>query len=108
MNTQNERERIIRDLVNTFGIRTDGVPFKIGNAENIADWHLAEVKRIVANTKISTLESIMVRGAPAYLITDFDDMPIEHKTFGVVIRKSIDEIKRESEANNDRISLLKM
>lgn len=47
MNTQNERERIIRDLVNTFGIRTDGVPFKIGNAENIADWHLAEVKRIV-------------------------------------------------------------
>lgn len=63
-------------------------------------WHLAEVKRIVAATKIDTLENIMVRGKPAYIITDFDDMPIEYKTFGMVLRKSIDEIKRESEGNN--------
>lgn len=97
MNTQNERERIAEEI--------RGITLYRGYddaTEALVRWHLAEVKRIVANTKISTLESIMVRGAPAYLITDFDDMPIEHKTFGVVIRKSIDEIKRESEANNGR------
>lgn len=44
MNTQNERERIINQLQKT---TSENEPFFKSDLEAIADWHLAEVKRIV-------------------------------------------------------------